>query len=270
MWQNIKQNLNLAIEQLRPAALLYLMNNAWRGLILSLANIDLGLPGFTIPRPPRTTFIKKWQPALRPVPGFSVALVATGLAGILFFSLHLKSHYQLEPVTYASPIHKVLPQKKPTVVPVVKTLPASRPVEIDIPSVNIDAPIVPTDLSSDGSIAVPDTPYKAGWYDKSPTPGQLGPSIIVGHVDFINVGIAVFWRLRYVQPGAEINVSRTDGSTARFKVLSVHQYSQSNFPDSVVYGNTNYAAIRLITCGGVFDTATGHYSDNTVIYGELE
>lgn len=147
-------------------------------------------------------------------------------------------------------------------------MPASQPVEVDIPSVNISTPVIPTDLRSDGSIQVPDSSDEAGWYDKSPTPGQLGPSIIVGHVDYLT-GIAAFWRLRYVQPGAEVDINRADGSVARFKIDSIGDYSQNNFPSSLVYGNINEAGLRLITCSGVFDSATRHYSDNLVIYASL-
>jgi hypothetical protein len=64
-------------------------------------------------------------------------------------------------------------------------------------------------------------------------------------------------------------VQRVDGSTMKFKVDSVKQFSQSNFPTNEVYGNINYAGIRLITCGGTFNSQTHHYSDNTVVFGSL-
>ena len=150
-----------------------------------------------------------------------------------------------------------------------KSMPKSTPLRFRAPSVNIDAPLIPVGLGSDGAIAMPDAFDVAGWYANAPTPGELGPSVIVGHVDQVG-GIAIFWRIRYLQPGDTVYVDREDGPTAAFKVNDIENYSQDDFPTNLVYGNTEFASIRVITCGGTFNTATHHYSDNTVVYGTLE
>jgi hypothetical protein len=49
----------------------------------------------------------------------------------------------------------------------------------------------------------------------------------------------------------------------------VREYAKSKFPSKAIYGATNYAALRLITCGGVFDYATGHYLSTTVVFASL-
>lgn len=149
------------------------------------------------------------------------------------------------------------------------TMTASPPTAIAIASVQIDAPITPVGQNADGSIAMPPAlEWTAGWYKYSPTPGEIGPSVIVGHVDNFK-SISVFWRLRYVQPGDAIDVVRADGSTARFQVQTVAQYDQNNFPTATVYGNINYPGLRLITCGGTFDRESGNYTQNTVVYAVL-
>jgi sortase (surface protein transpeptidase) len=109
----------------------------------------------------------------------------------------------------------------------------------------------------------------AGWYQYGPTPGELGPAVVVGHVDSTQ-GIAIFWRLRELLPGDEIYIDRQDGTTATLKVDDIQQYSQDQFPTDKVYGNIDHAGLRLITCGGTFSTVTHHYSDNTVVYASLE
>jgi hypothetical protein len=149
------------------------------------------------------------------------------------------------------------------------TLPRSMPTHITIRSQNIDVDIIPVDRDSNGAIAMPPTlDWVAGWYDLSPTPGELGPSVIVGHVDTYE-GISVFWNLRYVLPGDSVAITRTDGNTANFTVTALQEYDQANFPTATVYGNTSDAELRIITCGGEFDTATGHYTQNTVVYAKL-
>jgi hypothetical protein len=50
---------------------------------------------------------------------------------------------------------------------------------------------------------------------------------------------------------------RANGSTAVFTVDAVQRVVKSAFPTSDVYGNVKYPGLRLITCGGPFDTATG-------------
>lgn len=191
----------------------------------------------------------------------SVPLMIVGIIGVTYFSLHLKSSPDLKLVS-SKPAASVAVKKES------EHMSSSVPTRIRIASIDLDAPMQAVSLKSDGSLSVPSDPYVTGWYQGSPTPGEIGPSVIDGHVDRIG-GIAVFWRLRELKPGDIIEVDRANGSTARFVVDSLEQFSQDNFPTQKVYGNIEYAGIRLITCGGVFNIATRHYSDNTVVFGHL-
>jgi Sortase domain len=83
------------------------------------------------------------------------------------------------------------------------------------------------------------------------------------------VGPAVFFRLGAVHPGDHIDVTLTDGMTAVFRVTGVREYSKDDFPTKMIYGATNYAALRLVTCGGTFDDATGHYLNSVVVFASL-
>ena len=149
-------------------------------------------------------------------------------------------------------------------------LAASAPVAIDIPSINVHSTaLVPLSVGADGVLPAP-TDYQApGWYTGGPTPGQLGPAIIAGHVDGPD-GPAIFYRLGELTAGAEVTITRQDGTVARFVIDSVASYPKAEFPTSVVYGNTtNRAELRLITCGGKFDRTTGHYVNNVIAFGHL-
>jgi hypothetical protein len=64
-------------------------------------------------------------------------------------------------------------------------------------------------------------------------------------------------------------ITRADGRTVSFGVDSVASYPKSDFPTQLVYGPTNYPALRLITCGGQFDQSTGSYEDNVVVFAHL-
>jgi sortase (surface protein transpeptidase) len=151
------------------------------------------------------------------------------------------------------------------------SLPRSLPVSVDIPAIGVTSDLLRLGVNSDGSIQVPSietSAAEAAWYKYSATPGQIGASVIEGHVDSYQ-GPAVFFRLGALRPGDTIDVRLADGVTAIFKVTGVREYLKSHFPARAIYQATDYAALRLITCGGAFDYATGHYLSSTVVYASL-
>jgi hypothetical protein len=200
---------------------------------------------------------KKRQQLVRP----SLALTVIGLIGIGYFGLHLKTAPEIKLVS--SHTNSSIHANKGTI-----HLSRSVPTRIRISSIDLDTALSQVGLKADGSLQVPSDPYMAGWYQGSPTPGEIGPAVIDGHVDQVG-GIAIFWRLRDLKPGDIIEIDRSDDSTAKFQVTSLEQFTQDNFPTHKVYGNVNFAGIRLITCGGIFNAQTGHYSDNIVAFGAL-
>ena len=151
------------------------------------------------------------------------------------------------------------------------SLARSLPVSVRIPAIGVDSHLLHLGLNPDGTVKVPSivtSADKAAWYKYSATPGQVGASVIEGHVDSIQ-GPAVFFRLGALHPGNTIEVTLADGVTAVFRVTGVREYSKSRFPARAIYGATDFAALRLITCGGSFDYATGHYLNSTVVYASL-
>jgi sortase (surface protein transpeptidase) len=156
---------------------------------------------------------------------------------------------------------------KSTTTPAVHLTP-SRPVRLIIPKLKIDAPFEILDLNPDKTVGVPKEYTTVGWYSGSKTPGEIGPSVILGHVDSYK-GPAVFFYLGRLDKGDTFTVRRDDGSDAHFEVDSLERYSQSDFPTDKVYGPIPFAGIRLITCSGKYDHATKRYSNNLVVYGHL-
>ena len=143
------------------------------------------------------------------------------------------------------------------------------PVRIEIPTIGVAAPVDPAGKNGDGTLAVPTDFARTSYYTGRPVPGDAGPAIVVGHVDGRR-GPAVFYRLRELQPGAEVRVHRADGSVATFVVERSKQVPKNAFPTDEVYGPTPGPTLRLITCGGSFDNRTGHYRDNTIIFLRLK
>jgi hypothetical protein len=112
------------------------------------------------------------------------------------------------------------------------------------------------------------TPEKwgdTGWYEPGNEPGELGPAVIAGHVDSTS-GPAVFYRIRELRRGNLIRVRRGDDSVVRFRVEGLERWPKATFPTRRVFGRTPISTLRLVTCGGSFDSSTGHYVDNTIVY----
>lgn len=145
---------------------------------------------------------------------------------------------------------------------------AAAPVRLQIPSIGVDSELTDLGLRADGTLEVPSSGFPAGWYTGAPTPGELGPAIIAGHVDW-GGRPGVFFDLRDLSSGDDIAITRRDGSTARFRVTRVEQFAKDDFPTQAVYGDLDHAGLRLITCGGAFDRQMRSYADNLVAFAEL-
>ena len=148
------------------------------------------------------------------------------------------------------------------------TLPESMPVRVEIPRIGVASRVVGLGLDAAGRMEVPQVGEVAGWYTKGPTPGALGPAVIAGHIDWEKAP-AVFFRLHTMRRGDRVEVARADGSTAVFTVTRVASFPKEQFPTAAVFGSTDHAGLRLITCGGAFDASTRHYLRNVVVFARL-
>jgi hypothetical protein len=144
----------------------------------------------------------------------------------------------------------------------------SVPLELSIPALGLTVPLSELGLNPNDTVQVPTDFQEPGWYEYGPSPGQLGSSVILGHVDSYQ-GPAVFFQLRTLRPGDRVDVTLADGVTTHFVVQHVAMYLKASFPTQLVYGSRGYSALQLVTCGGVFDSQTGHYLSNVVVYTSL-
>lgn len=141
------------------------------------------------------------------------------------------------------------------------------PVRLQVASIGVDSKLMALGVEDDGSMEVPPGAFPAGWYTEGPVPGELGPAVIAGHVD--QNGPGVFFNLHKAKPGDLITVTRADGSKPVFRVTRLAQFPKDEFPTSEVYGDLDHPGLRLVTCGGVFNSKTGHYEDNIVVFADL-
>ncbi|NQX06606.1 class F sortase [Rathayibacter sp. VKM Ac-2856] len=138
------------------------------------------------------------------------------------------------------------------------------PVRVVIPAIGVDSTLESLTRDETGWIQPPVQVDEAGWYRDGVVPGDIGPSVIAGHVDS-RIGPGVFLDLTALVPGDTVDVVLSDGSTRTFSVTGSVSVPKEDFPTEDVYGPSPTAQLRLITCGGVFDDSYGHYVDNVVV-----
>ena len=205
------------------------------------------------------------MPTRRPAALLSLAaglvVIAGGTAGLLL------TRHPVQAVRPAAGVAALPAPTGPIVAPPppADPRPVPRPVSLTIPLIGVQTQLITLGLTSSGALQVPSSTSVAGWYTGSPKPGAIGSSIIVGHIDSFS-GPGVFYRLVQLRPGDKIYVKRANGTLVEFRVTSVQSYLKDRFPTAAVYGPTPDPELRLITCGGTFDYATGHYLSNIVVY----
>jgi hypothetical protein len=143
---------------------------------------------------------------------------------------------------------------------------AGVPVRVTIPSLGITAPVSPSAIDvRRGVLGIPADIHRVGWWRDGSTPGdRRGTILLAGHRDSASVGAGAFFNLAAARPGELIQVATTGGQRLTYRVATVRSYAKAALP-TTVYATGGRPRLVLVTCGGPFDTATGHYPDNVVV-----
>jgi LPXTG-site transpeptidase (sortase) family protein len=145
----------------------------------------------------------------------------------------------------------------------------SSPIQrLRVSQVGIDANVITLGVDPDGTMQAPSTAFDVAWYDFSARPGNGSNAVFAAHVDFRGVGPAVFWRLRELREGSQIQVVLDDGSTLTYRVVIAQAYGANDAPIEWIVGATERDSITLITCDGTFNTATREYDRRLVVRAE--
>jgi hypothetical protein len=143
---------------------------------------------------------------------------------------------------------------------------AVAPVRVEIDAEGIDVPVIPVGIEDGGFMELPPDPAVAGWYRFGPDPWSPdGNTVISAHIDAPDYPIGPFADLRDLPVDAEVRVTGADGAVAAYSVVSVTYYPKQELPTGEIFAREGTKALVLITCGGDFDSTTGHYDDNVVV-----
>ena len=127
-------------------------------------------------------------------------------------------------------------------------------------------PVDPVGVKDDGEMQIPEDADRAGWYEFGPAPSDAaGATVMAAHVDSRLTGIGQFARLREVGVGATLTVTTADGSEHGYRVVGVEKIPKEGAPVDQWFDRSGAPRLVLVTCGGPFDAARGHYRDNIVV-----
>ncbi|WP_133884151.1 class F sortase [Glycomyces sp. NRRL B-16210] len=198
------------------------------------------------------------EPAFRPVAAVVLAILLAGGLGLVVGSVVPMPHLRLpqfgdDPFAVADPAGG-------------DWLGRSEPTRVDIEAVGVHAPLTGLGLDRNGDFEVPALrkPHEAGWFEHGPTPGEFGPTVLLGHVDTDRSGPAVFFPVKELEAGDVIEVTREDGIVVVYEVTGTESYPKRRLPYEEVFGVEAVPALRLITCGGEF--GRGGYAENVVVF----
>lgn len=143
------------------------------------------------------------------------------------------------------------------------------PTSIALPSIGIDAPIVPVGIDPDGLMTVPEDVDTIGWYRWGSAPSSdAGTIVLAGHVDDREQGRGAFFDLRAMAVGDEFTVSDADGATTTWRVTGRRTFEKTSLPVEDLFRRDGRRRMVLITCGGEFDRAARSYESNVVVEAE--
>ena len=142
-----------------------------------------------------------------------------------------------------------------------------QPVAIKIEKAQVDAQVEVQEIV-DGVMLNPSGPFVVSWYRETGHLGDADNIVMAGHLDYYDVGQAVFYHLGELKEHDIIEVSGADNQIYRYEVDWVRNYAVADLDAKEVkklVGRTSDEKLTLITCGGQFDYNRGEYLERMVV-----
>ncbi|MDB4978431.1 MAG: peptidase sortase [Candidatus Peribacteria bacterium] len=151
-----------------------------------------------------------------------------------------------------------------------RTIPPGTPVRLQIPSLSVDAPVVPVRLTHAGAMEVPAFADTAGWFAPGVRPGESGNAVLAGHLDAMDGSPGIFWSLHRLHTGDALTVQDDAGTKLRFHVENIQSYAMDDVPLQRIFGSSTGARLNLVTCYGKWNKLKETYDRRLVVYASLD
>jgi len=144
------------------------------------------------------------------------------------------------------------------------------PVRLNIPSINVNAPVEYVGLTLDGEMDVPKERANVAWFDLGLRPGENGSAVIAGHYGWKNGKASVFDNLYKLRKGDKLYIEDERGIIISFVVRESRRYDPDDDAPDVFDSSDEKSHLNLITCEGVWDKVSKTYSKRLVIFTDKE
>jgi len=138
------------------------------------------------------------------------------------------------------------------------------PMKLSMPSLGVEAPIVPVGKDADGAMAAPTDPDTVAWYELGPGMGVAGNVVLAGHVNWAG-RLRTFGNLHELEPGDAILVIDEKDHGYQYVVQSSQWVRAEGAPVEEIFANSDQPTLTLITCGGEYVAATREYLDRLIV-----
>ena len=136
---------------------------------------------------------------------------------------------------------------------------------IEITFLDTKLKVEPVGVEGDGTLSVPTSWYTAGWYEDGPKAGEEGNIIIDGHYDTATGSPGAFWDLKNLSLGDTVALVDKLGRVYTYVVDNKYFVDITDPKRTEVFKSTTAKTLTLITCGGVWDYASGTYNKRLVV-----
>ncbi|MES2215801.1 MAG: class F sortase [Patescibacteria group bacterium] len=182
---------------------------------------------------------------------FKTVITVLFISSVIGFSFHLQADAAVSVIT------------KPVYVT------DNRPRTISIPSIKLNREVIDIGITDEGNLDVPPNFTQVGWYKYGTLPGQVGSTVLDGHVDNGSTVPGPFKRLRNVKIGDKIYVTAADGTKYTYEVISALAYATDSFPSDYVFHDNSDALLKIITCHGKYIESLDTYDQRLIVTAKM-
>jgi sortase (surface protein transpeptidase) len=148
----------------------------------------------------------------------------------------------------------------------------SKPVLLSVEKIQVQAEVEELEIV-DGTMQNPTGPWVVAWYKETAELGEAGNVVVAGHVDYWNVGPAVFYNIGDLVAGDEIVMTGENEASFTYAVESNDTYDVNELTGgkiTEIVAPTPDQVLTMITCGGEFDYENGEYLSRTVVRARIK
>lgn len=141
---------------------------------------------------------------------------------------------------------------------------------LSIDELDISAKIDPAGITAspeDGNIYPPDDARQIGyWGDLAPLNAFSGTTVLIGHVQTVDIARGALWNLAYAKPGTTVVLNDFDARKTSWRIVSLDIQPKDDI-DSSIFSDQEERRLVIVTCGGenqaynVIATAIPIYTD---------